>query len=263
MIDYWTKLKDVFDREVDMVTILKNEASAYTWKALIDTPLQKELYYNFGNRPLSPLIESVIEDDKAETITESIWELVLGMIVYMYGDNWERIYKAITADYDPIENYSMSETETGDRENTVTREDNTTNNGTTTNKTTNSTSSTSTGKAEVVDHSENNLQIYGFNSTSFHPSNTNDADTSSDTTTNNTTEMSGSINENGTITNTINTQGNETGNETHNRTLKRSGNIGVTTSQQMIESEIELRKYRLRYEIMHSIGSYLTTDVYI
>lgn len=53
---------------------------------------------------------------------------------------------------------------------------------------------------------------------------------------------------------------NTTGDTT--RTLKRHGNIGVTTSQQMIESELELRK-KFFFEIVFSdIDKYLTLAVY-
>lgn len=34
------------------------------------------------------------------------------------------------------------------------------------------------------------------------------------------------------------------------RTLTRKGNIGVTTSQQMLQSELDLRKFNLKYEII-------------
>lgn len=53
---------------------------------------------------------------------------------------------------------------------------------------------------------------------------------------------------------------NTTGDST--RTLNRHGNIGVTTSQQMIESELELRK-KFFYEIIFKdIDNYMTLAVY-
>lgn len=53
---------------------------------------------------------------------------------------------------------------------------------------------------------------------------------------------------------------NTTGDST--RTLNRHGNIGVTTSQQMIESEIELRKHNFFEIVFKDIDNYLTLAVY-
>lgn len=53
---------------------------------------------------------------------------------------------------------------------------------------------------------------------------------------------------------------NTTGDST--RTLNRHGNIGVTTTQQMIESEIELRKRNFFEIVFKDIDNYLTLAVY-
>ena len=45
-------------------------------------------------------------------------------------------------------------------------------------------------------------------------------------------------------------------------TFERSGNIGVTTSQQMIESEIELRKKQFYEIVFHDIINYVCLHVY-
>ena len=46
------------------------------------------------------------------------------------------------------------------------------------------------------------------------------------------------------------------------RDLTRSGNIGVTTSQQMISSEIELRRNKLLNIIMNDIDTMLCLKIY-
>ena len=50
--------------------------------------------------------------------------------------------------------------------------------------------------------------------------------------------------------------------ETGNRNLSRSGNIGVTTSQQMIESELKLREHNLLNIIYNDMDSILFLDYY-
>ena len=46
------------------------------------------------------------------------------------------------------------------------------------------------------------------------------------------------------------------------RDLHRGGNIGVTTSQQMIQSELDLRRYNLLTQIYNDIDKLLTLKIY-
>lgn len=48
----------------------------------------------------------------------------------------------------------------------------------------------------------------------------------------------------------------------NNRELTRSGNIGVTTSQQMLESEIELRKWNFANMLFSDVDSICTLSIY-
>ena len=55
----------------------------------------------------------------------------------------------------------------------------------------------------------------------------------------------------------------ETDTETGTRGLTRHGNIGVTTSQQMLQSEIDLRSnYHFINQIMNDVDSILCLLVY-
>ena len=95
-------------------------------------------------------------------------------------------------------------------------------------KTTNGTGTTTT---------DSETGIYGFNSTASNPSGTIDG------------------NQTDTITN-------RTEAETGTEDLERSGNIGVTTSQQMLQSEIEVRKYDFYKQIYEDIDSILCLKSY-
>ena len=50
--------------------------------------------------------------------------------------------------------------------------------------------------------------------------------------------------------------------EDNKRELTRSGNIGVTTSQQMLESELQLRKYNFYEELFKDVNSVVTLSIY-
>ena len=108
--------------------------------------------------------------------------------------------------------------------------------GTETHATTGSTSNTGT-----VTESGSSSSTTTFNTTETDTGTVTDSGSSSSTTTYNTTDA-----DTGTVTDA------DTGSDTSTRnyTLTRNGNIGVTTSQQMLESELRLRCNYNMYEII-------------
>lgn len=68
-----------------------------------------------------------------------------------------------------------------------------------------------------------------------------------------------------TNTNTQQLSGSKENNYTdriHDKTLIRSGNIGVTTSQQMLESELNLRKYDFFQQVFKDVDKILCSYIY-
>lgn len=149
-----------------------------------------------------------------------------------YQINWKKLYDTTVLEYNPIENYDRMEdwTDTDDETSTSAR-DNTRN-------TTNTVKSTSTN--EIMNSVNVTDQNTAFNAgLADHAKQITDGDTT----------------ENGTITNTEtgkdteneNVNGGRTGR--HTRTGRAHGNIGVTTSQQMIQSERDLVVFNL-YDVI-------------
>jgi len=236
-------------------------------------------YYlnNSGDKEVSPLFNKLYEKDSTG------YNATLATILKVkFGDNWNRLYEVfIESEYNPIDNYSM--TEEGTDTNTNTRTDNLTH-GTTntrTNDLTKSESLTTSGTDETKvqsdfttsQSSESGVQTYGFNSTS--PVNQNDtsgtvtsatkgsADDNKTTTTKNgqntdTITDTGTVTDKGTATDTGTVK--DDGTITHK--LTRSGNIGVTTSQRMITAELELREWNLIKHIYNDIDSVLTLQYF-
>ena len=149
-----------------------------------------------------------------------------------YQNNWKKLYDTTVLEYNPIENYDRMEdwTDTDD-ETTTSARDNTRN-------TNNTVKSTSTN--EIL----NNVNVTEQN-TAFNAGLEDHAKQITD----------GNTTENGTITNTE--TGKDTENESvnggrtgkHTRTGRAHGNIGVTTSQQMIQSERDLVVFNL-YDVI-------------
>lgn len=149
-----------------------------------------------------------------------------------YQINWKKLYDTTVLEYNPIENYDRMEDWTdNDDETSTSARDNTRN-------TSNTVKSTSTN--EIMNSVNVTDKNTAFNSgLADHAKQITDGDTT----------------ENGTLTNTEtgkdteneNVNGGRTGR--HTRTGRAHGNIGVTTSQQMIQSERDLVIFNL-YDVI-------------
>lgn len=198
-----------------------------------------------GEKYCSPLINKMMSGD---TLTGAEKTLLATAIVAVNGTRWEKLWDTMSYEYNPIENYSMTEQMTNDETvidygKTTTRTDNLAHTKTGTDaRTPNLTTDTDNG-------------VYGFNSVTDVPSDKQtQTERGTDTTTYNTTDAD-----------TGTQAAAETGQDTHTRnyTLTRSGNIGVTTSQQMIESERNLWMWKFFYDVVFpDIDRVLTIQIY-
>ena len=137
-----------------------------------------------------------------------------------YQINWKKLYDTTVLEYNPIENYDRVEDWTDDDNETITSDRDNTVKSTSTNEIMNSVNVTDKNTAfnsGLADHAK---QI-----------------TDGDTT------------ENGSITNTEKENVNDGRTRKHTRTGREHGNIGVTTSQQMIQSERDLVVFNL-YDVI-------------
>lgn len=196
--------------------------------------LTSDYYFQHsGNKTISLLYERILniysqynEDTKYEKTLNNLANIIYNR----FGNNWIKIYNAyFNTDYKPLENYSMIESET--------EESGTEESG----KQATNSNITSASTANNIN------KFYGFGG--------NNAvnDSNNDTTT--TTTDSGSKNDNYTDTNnSVETS--------RDRTLTRSGNIGVTTSQQMLESELKLRQYDFFNIMMNDVDKILCSKIY-
>lgn len=185
-----------------------------------------------GEKLISPLVLSALKHADAETATSTVLDRLARTVYTIYHDKWAKEYATLTAEYNPIENYDMVEQMSNDNRNT-------TKSG--------SSNITGTGETNTTQSGTLTNNIYGFNSSESSPS---------DTTTNSST-----------IANSSESSGTETTSETiadtHSYTLRRSGNIGVTTSQQMLQSERDLWQWSYFEDIIFpDIDKWLTLAIY-
>ncbi len=167
------------------------------------SPQHLDLLYltRSGDKFVSNILITYIADPPATNVQ---LQYIGSILLSLFSDRWTRLWELTQIEYNPIENYSMTENEDYSHTDTTNR----------------------------ILTREGDL--YGFNSAS--PSH---ATKNVDTETNNTLARIG------------------------DRELTRSGNIGTTTTQQMMESSIQLYHNWLYFEnVFNDIDSILTIPIY-
>ena len=157
---------------------------------------------------------------------------IISNLAEIYNNEYTTKVSMLLMDYNPIENYNSTEIESSTSENTTTS-----GNENTTTTTTNSTTENS---------GETTNKVSPYDSENF--SNDNNSNSSNTSTIN------------GTDSTSITDSGNISSNGTLTRTLTRKGNIGVTTTQQMIESEYELRSKNLVFEFLEKVSKFILLE---
>lgn len=147
---------------------------------------------------------------------------------------WKRMCNALRAEYNPIENYDRTEehkeTETEDNTRNSTGNDTTKENA-----------------SGTTENSEEN-KVSAFDSSSYQPKNIVTGNSIS------TSEGASTVNR------TLEDRENREVNRAHES--RTHGNIGVTTNQQMIQSELELRMYNIYKEIALEFENEFTVPIY-
>lgn len=234
-------------------------------------------YYSRSAQKIVAPIVIDISDNSQPLDTEQRTKLA-GIVFTLFNKKWERFWDVNNVEYNPISNYDMTETESIAIDVSDTRQ----NTGTVTNVTddvmretgtvTNVSDNDSTQTGTVTDNGINSVEsgIFGFNSSDSVGANTSDGTVSNTRTdnlaaTNDTTDTRTdnlTKDRDTSDTETRNLSDVLTGNRDTDRTLTRSGNIGVTTSQQMIESELELWQWNFFKSVYEDIDSICCLDVY-
>ena len=187
-----------------IITDITTNISEVPWTKTTDfsKSIDTEYYGNrSGQKVISPLLEGLLIDDEIKgqnriDLAKTVWNI--------YGENWKKLYEVLIAEYDPIENYRMVETEHSEGSDSDT------------------THSTANDTTESEATNNNNNQIYGFNSSQAV----------------NADKQSGS--NDSTVTSDTEADTTRTGANENDRTLTRAGNIGVQTTQDMIKKSVDL-----------------------
>ena len=264
------------------------------WKD-VDYVSQLDLgyYWHSAQKLVSPVvfdvsgnITNIVSNVDLTSLTTEQRTAIAGMIFQIFNRKWTKLYSIYTLQYNPVNNYKMSESEmidhdiqraetdggTVNKADTGTISDSGTDTGTVTTVTDKDTTNTGT---QSNSGSSNTLDgIFGFNSSESVGSNTSDNTNSNlrtdnlastdDTTETETRNLADSN------TKTLNTNELETRNLTHNitesndvsRSVLREGNTGIYSPQQLLDDEIELWQWNFYKQVFEDIDSILCLDIY-
>lgn len=202
-----------------------------------------------GEKTVGPLIDRFIkmnrnaDQENPYTLTTAQKTSLANILKVKFGNKWKRLYAVEQAEYEPIENYRLEELETPD----ITRKHSVSDDYIKTNERKTKTD------FDVITTSNTDASTYGFNSNSPVPT----SEASGDSTVRTIGEANNNV-----VTDTETQTGYTQTTETGTRTLTRSGNIGVTTSQQMLESEIALWQWNFIESVYADIDTILTIQIY-
>ena len=217
----------------------------YTWNstAQVDIPWLTEatakrldiMYHGgrSGRKWCSPMLEDFMKAYDDDTLPYNpVEQAIIPMLWDIFGANWTARWNVLSAEYEPLENYSMSEVMEND--------DTTVTHGKTT---------TRTGSVEMTPEAVMTVEssVYAYDSSSPSP----DAKTVSTPEGSNTTEYN----------DLADAESGKTETE-HGYELTRTGNIGTVTAQDMLLQELEVRKYNFYTSVFEDIDSVFTIPVY-
>ena len=171
------------------------------------------------------ILEGFTKDDLRFAISYTKGNTLRGAVERFMARSWEnisKVYEAYTTEYKPLENYSMIE----DTDYTPLAKQ--------------TVKSSNKSKTDTT----TDVGVFGFNSTVAVPSSSTDSGT---------TQLKAD--------NEMETETSYDG-KADNTHHERSGNIGVTTSQQMLESEIKLRKLEILELIFQGLDEVICQSVY-
>lgn len=202
--------------------------------------LDREYLYNHsGGKFCAPIVKELLRrggdyvDDDGKLSDTSI-EIIARILVTKYRPNWQRLWGTNVAVYSPIHNYDLyeerdlatTEDETIDTDSTLARS---------------GTESTQYGRVETVGHGRTNEQMsykYGINTDTSDPKPSDKVTNTEGGTT--TTTLSGTDTDTRNLTDTTDETRTKDNDGTEHEEIHRYGNIGVTTTQKLLQEERQL-----------------------
>lgn len=212
----------------------------------------------FGNRSggkfCAPLVKFYLDDN--DEIPNAARVTIAKILLTKYLPNWKRLWDTNVVAYSPIHNYDMTESRT---RKTANSEAETINE----NQTHTGTDTFQHGKVETVDHGRTSEELtsrYGLNTDTSDPK-PSDKVTNTEGGETVTTDSGSDVDTKNLADSRLNNR-NMAGAEQEEEEVHRAGNIGVTTTQKLIQEERELWVWNYFDQVFTDIDRELALSVY-
>ena len=223
----------------------------------------------YGQKHPTPLLDMFVDEDTGHIDNDDLAALA-AMIYGIRGNEWEKLYDVLKAEYNPLENTDVYEETrenraiTGAQGNTRTyneTEGNTrTLNTTTTNGGSSTVQSTASGSGSTA------ANVFGFDSSTAVGDSTGSDSSSTNSTTG--TQTANTLTDTGTVTDagshggTVTDSGNNSSSDSFQRIYTKHGNIGVMTPNELLGGTVEMWKWTFIIQIMNDICDLIALKVY-
>ena len=244
------RLNEVIGTNEIFKTLMENYTLPWSEDDTISAALLDFEYINnySGRKIIAPAVSNVLTNN---VITAAGFAKLVDVCYMMFVKKWQRNWTILTMEYNPIENYSMTE------HSVLTRDNAETHSGTDRKVESGSVADAHSGTVSDSGTASETGKVSAFNSSTFQDA-TNSNSTAGNTRTFNNTDTStyNNLTDATTYGHKIDNDDEETTDHT------RSGNIGVTTSQQMAQSDLELWRWNFFYEVFADIDKVFTISNY-
>lgn len=244
------RLNEVIGENEIFKTLMENYTLPWSEDETISASLLDFEYINnySGRKIIAPAVNNVLSDG---VMSVTGFEKLCDICYMMFVKKWARNWAILTMEYNPIENYSMTE------HMELTRDNNETHTGKDSKVETGSVADAHSGTISDSATSSETGQVSAFNSSQYQDA-TKTTGTGGNTRTHNNTDTTtyNNLKDETTYGHVIEHDDEETTDHT------RSGNIGVTTSQQMAQSDIDLWRWNFFYEVFADIDKVFTISTY-
>ncbi len=280
------RLNDVYDTWTTGEGIFNSMTQAPWYGDIGSDTLDIEFVSNYGNCFIAGFVKTLLSVSGKSKLDDTD---VIMLSNYLYDKNkvaWNKLYELTKLEYNPVENYNRTETETitdsktstenntYDKTLTETRNETNTANGSVNEEGTAKSTVDEDRATDSETNADSKSNVYGFaggvtgvpdKSNNEHSrtvatdalDSTTTGTDSRDTTTSNTNELDSTGSHTGKDTEAK--SGEVTGEANKESVIK--GNIGVTTTQQMIQSEIDLWKWNFYDTIMEDVKNMICLQV--
>lgn len=213
------------------------------WAVPFPDTVELDRYFilRYGDR-IGGKLCSFYEDATDGTIKGDKLSELASMVYNVNARKWEHLFGVYEAEYNPIENTDFIETINETNGNTRTDVGTSTNSG----------SSTTTSNGTTTGSNSGDNNVYGFNSATAVGNSTNNG-TNSDTVNTTTTTIN---NDSSSGNNTI------TDNGTHTSNHIKHGNIGITSTVELMQGEVDFWKWSFIDQVCKDICDIIALSIY-